>query len=116
MRFLHTFALLGMLSLTLLGPAPQPATAQEPAAVVVGIYDNYFDPPTIFVAPGTTVWWVNYGAQAHSSSSTVGLWESGDLSPGDAYNQTFDRAGNYRYYDRTHMRNRMLGRVVVIGP
>jgi plastocyanin len=44
--------------------AQQEETPQE--VVAVSIRDNYFDPADIVVALGTTVEWVNEGANPHS--------------------------------------------------
>ena len=50
--------------------------------VAVSIWDNYFDPAGIVVAPGTTVEWVNEGANPHSVVTDNGLFDSGLLYPG----------------------------------
>jgi plastocyanin len=68
----------------------------------VDMHDNYFAPKTLTIRPGTTVRWVNYGTRHHTTTSTDGLWDSGDLGPGDAYTATFHRQGTYAYYCRFH--------------
>jgi plastocyanin len=95
------------------GP-PMPAYPPRPGATVtVGAYDNYFQPQTITVAPGTTVVWVNKGMHSHTVTSNAGLFDSGDLKPGASYTATFTRPGIFYYYCRYHTKERMVGTVVV---
>jgi plastocyanin len=94
------------------GP-PTPAYPRPGATATVGAYDNYFQPTTINVPPGTTVRWMNYGMHSHTVTSTTGLFDSGDLKPGASYTATFPRPGVYPYYCRYHTKERMVGTVVV---
>jgi plastocyanin len=88
----------------------------RPTAVTsVGAYDDYFEPRTINVVPGTTVRWVNYGKHIHTITSNDGLFDSGDLPPGASYAVTFTRPGAVYYYCRHHTRERMQG-TVMVGP
>ena len=79
----------------------------------IGAYDNYFEPKTLKVQPGTTVRWVNYGRHAHTVTSSDGQWDSGDIPPGAAYSATFQYPGTYYYYCRHHTQDKMQGTIVV---
>jgi plastocyanin len=72
--------------------------------VEIGVYDNYFGPDTVTVNAGTVVRWVNYGSHHHTSTSTAGLWDSGEFGHGESYARTFSRPGVYSYDCRVHPR------------
>src|SRR5688500_4602362 len=59
------------------GGTSAPSVASQ--SVTIGLYDNYFQPATITIAPGTTVRWVNYGRHAHTVTSNDRSWDSGDV-------------------------------------
>ena len=61
--------------------------------VVVDIWDFFFEPARLSVAPGTTVVWVNRGAHPHTVTAFDGSFDSGVLMPGDAFAVTFGRIG-----------------------
>jgi len=97
-------------------PSYAPGYAARPTtAVTVGAYDNYFEPKTINVQPGTTVRWMNYGKHPHTVTSNDGRWDSGDIPPGAAYSATFQHPGTYYYYCRHHTKGNMRGTIVVGG-
>ena len=50
----------------------------------MSIWDDYFDLAGIVVVPGTTVEWVNEGANPHSIVADNGLFDSELLYPGDS--------------------------------
>src|SRR5687768_7807035 len=81
--------------------------------VSVGAYDNYFEPKTIHVQPGTTVRWMNKGHHGHTVTANDESWDSGDLAPGTAYSATFRHPGTYHYYCRHHAADKMQGAIVV---
>jgi plastocyanin len=72
--------------------------------VEIGIYDNYFGPDTVTVGAGTVVRWINYGHHRHTSSSTAGQWDSGELGHGESFVLTFTSPGLASYYCRVHPR------------
>ena len=85
----------------------------------VTMVDTTFDPPTLSVAPGTTVAWVNeddYGhdvtaAQFHDSAAD---WDmSAAVAAGGTTSHTFDAAGVYEYVCTIHGESSMCGAVVV---
>jgi plastocyanin len=84
--------------------AQQPGESAQGDAVVVSIQDNYFQPPDITVAVGTTVWWVNEGQNQHSVTADNGLFDSGPLKPGESYWVTFEGQGKVTYHCSPDMR------------
>lgn len=86
-----------------LAPTTSPTAPGTPAeTVTVGVFDNYFEPKTITVAPGTAVRWTNRGRGRHTITSNDRIFDSGELSPGADYRYTFTRPGVYSYYCRLH--------------
>ena len=75
----------------------------------MSIWDNYFDLAGIVVVPGTTVEWVNEGANPHSIVADNWLFDSKLLYPGDSYSVTFDGKGTVTY----HCSPEMTGSVTV---
>jgi plastocyanin len=94
---------------------PGYAPSQPTTTVRVAAFDNYFEPRTLTVLPGTTVRWANYGMHDHTVTSHAGLFDSGDLSPGSSYAATFTQPGTYSFYCRHHTQDRMEG-TIVVGP
>ena len=98
------------------GDSGQPQTTapstQAPATVQVGMYDDYFELPTVTVAAGTVVLWVNHGWHGHTVTSNDGVWDSGKIEPGAVYGHVFARPGTYPYHCTSHPQ-KMQGVVVV---
>jgi len=90
------------------GEAAAPAAA-NPAAVRI---DNFnFTPPTLVVAPGTTVTWTNADDSPHTVREKDGKFKSAALDTDDTFSQTFTAPGEYEYFCSIHPR--MVGKVVV---
>jgi plastocyanin len=90
------------------GEAAAPAAA-NPAAVRI---DNFnFTPPTLVVAPGTTVTWTNADDSPHTVREKDGRFKSAALDTDDTFSQTFTAPGEYEYFCSIHPR--MVGKVVV---
>jgi plastocyanin len=88
--------------------------SSKPTTVTTVVaYDNYFEPKSINVRPGTTVRWVNKGKHPHTATSDDDRWDSGDIAPGATYTATFQRPGRYSYYCRHHTADKMQGVVIV---
>ena len=83
-------------------------------SLTVSIYDNYFEPASINVAPGTTVTWINYGAHDHTITGAQGTWDSGEIGPDGTYSARFKQPGTYQYVCDLH--EGMSGTIVVGGP
>jgi plastocyanin len=79
------------------GPTLSPGINQ------VWIENMAFNPGDLTVTPGTKVMWVNHDNVVHTVTSGIpgspdGLFDSGDLNPGDQYQHTFTTAGTFHYY------------------
>jgi plastocyanin len=68
----------------------------------IAIRDNYFDPTTISIAPGTTVTWINNGTHEHTVTAVDGTWDSGPIAPDATYSARFKRPGVYSYVCDLH--------------
>ena len=88
-----------------------PMVVGPTTTIRIGATDDYFQPGQINVQPGTTVRWVNDGKHKHTITSDTGLFDSGDLPPGESYSATFITPGTYQYYCRHH--KGMQGTIVV---
>jgi len=90
-------------------PAGELAAAANSAAVRI---DNFnFTPPTLVVAPGTTVTWTNADDSPHTVREKDGKFKSAALDTDDTFSQTFTAPGEYEYFCSIHPR--MVGKVVV---
>src|SRR4030042_3497049 len=96
-----------------------PTTIPTQNASTVTIKDNYFLPGNLTVQVGTTVNWINNGADIHTTTSFDSgpggnefLWNSGILQPGQTYSFTFNIIGKFDYYCGVHATS-MFGQVVV---
>jgi plastocyanin len=93
---------------------PEPGIDVGGATVVgadVAILDNAFRAPTIEVAAGTTVSWVNEGDLPHTVTAEDGGFDSGILMPGEGFSQEFTAPGVVDYLCILHPE--MRGRIVV---
>jgi plastocyanin len=110
-----TVLLLGTLGATALLFAAAPwaplagAGAQTSAAVQI---DNFhYMPPTLVVAPGTTVTWTNADDSPHSVREKDGKFKSAALDTDDTFSQTFTAPGEFEYFCSIHPY--MTGKIVV---
>jgi plastocyanin len=93
----------------LLYAAMAQAPAANPAAIKI---DNFnFTPPTLVVAPGTTVTWTNDDDSPHSVREKDGKFKSAALDTDETFSQIFTAPGEYDYFCSIHPR--MTGRIVV---
>ncbi len=71
-----------------------------------------FTPQVFQIAVGDTVAWINKDTTSHTVTSNVsGQFDSGLLSTGASFNQTFTTAGSYYYHCTPHPQ--MWGEIVV---
>jgi plastocyanin len=99
-------------------PAGDAPAVDGPVVTVLSI-DNTFEPQNVEVAPGTTVEWINGGANEHDILPAEGnpLTDFGvekeDFPPRrvGVYRYTFTEPGTYDYYCSLHGNMRMLGMV-----
>lgn len=92
---------------------PDAGSATTPDGPVIELLDDRFSPPTLTVKAGTTVTFVNKGANFHTVTAKDGSFGSGLMAPGDTYTVTFDTLGSFRYICRQHARHGMIGTVEV---
>jgi plastocyanin len=97
------------------GPYGKPPPPQPTSQAEVVIYDNYFEPATVYVTPGGTVRWTNQGQRVHTVTGYTRGFDSGNINPGDTYSYRLPRALNHFYYCRHH-RLEMNGVIVVRAP
>lgn len=100
------------------GPSPTPSApggevAGSPSATrVVRTEATTFSAPTVRVAAGTSVEWLNdSGTKHHLVRQVGGTTLAQDLEPGQAEVVTFDDPGAYAYWCSIH--DGMTGRVLV---
>jgi plastocyanin len=75
--------------------------------------DFQFMPTAITITQGSTVHWMNEGPSVHTSTGDTGIWDSGNLSPGNSYQFTFNTPGRYPYHCALHPA--MTGTVTVLS-
>jgi plastocyanin len=90
-------ALLAVLPLA--APADSPAA---PATPTVHIKNFMFVPPTLTVAPGTTVTFVNDDEEPHTVTSNDKSFDSEGLDTNQKFTHTFAKAGTYMYFCEVH--------------
>lgn len=95
------------------GSALVAAGAVPGSASKVVAFDNRFQPGQLVVPMGTTVAWVNTGANVHTVSAFDGSFESGAIAPGQAFLYTFQQRGTFSFLCRQHFLNGMSGQVTV---
>ncbi len=103
------------------GPTVSLADCRVPVTVIdslhylVAIRDFAFHPDSLAVPAGATVTWLNcedVGQEPHTTTSdTVGVWDSPELSPGARFSRRFVSTGAFPYHCTPHPF--MLGKVVV---
>jgi plastocyanin len=85
-----------------------------PSDTTVNIIDFAFDPQVIHIQPSKRIRWINQGAMDHTATADGGLWDSGNLTPGENWAFTFANEGVYDYHCTAHPS--MVGTVVVGRP
>ena len=83
------------------------------AEVEIALLDDRFDPPELTVTAGTTLRFVNRGANWHSVAAFDGSFDSGRIDPGGSFSVRLDVPGEYRIICKHHGLRGMVGRVVV---
>ena len=97
----HVLALACVIAL-LITAFPPTAIAQGGPRAEVTVGEVFYEPASLTVAPGTTVAWTNLGAEFHTVTSFDGVFDSGVLLPGDAFELTFAEPGDYWYFCQIH--------------
>ncbi len=91
-------------------PTKEQSTQNEVSGTTVDIKGFVFDPSTITVPSGTTVTWTNRDSAPHTI--TGDNFDSGSISQGSTFSQTFKDVGTFDYVCTLHPS--MKGKVVVI--
>ena len=81
------------------------------AIVGVDIDDHAFDPAQRNIAPGTRVMFINNDTEPHTATADNGLFDTGELEPGDSSWVSFEGAGTVTYHCDLHPD--MKGSIVV---
>lgn len=68
----------------------------------VSISNFSFSPATLNVTAGTKVTWTNNDSVTHTVTSDTGSFDSGNLSSGSSFSQTFSAAGTFPYHCGIH--------------
>jgi len=89
----------------------EPEPPATPPQIEVAIDGFAFIPAILNVPVGTTVVWYNNDSVTHTVTARDNLFESGNLSPGDAFRYTFEQSGALEYYCRIHPS--MVGKIII---
>mgnify|MGYP001601752663 FL=1 len=106
-------ALLICAGLAAASPAPGAGAASPAAQTVVHIANFTFQQPSLSLASGTTVTWINDDDVPHTVVARDGSFHSHALDTGDRFSFTFVKLGQFDYYCSLHPH--MTGRVTVRG-
>ena len=91
------------------------AQEQEEAFIVPGAADpnndQPFFPPEISISEENLVSWTNDDSIEHTVTADDGSFDSGPISPGDTFDNTFDSSGDFGYHCSIHPT--MTGVVIV---
>jgi plastocyanin len=99
--------------------APEPAQQTDSSdtadaqAQDVQMLDFEFAPPTITIATGGEVTWVNEGQAPHDATADDDSFATELLDPGESESVTFDKPGSYSYICSIHPQ--MTGTIEVVG-
>jgi plastocyanin len=92
--------------------ATQGAEALAAAEVPVDIRDFAYSPNPIEIAAGDTVTWTNQDEVPHTATGEDrNVLQSGTISPGASFSQSFPEAGEFGYFCEFHPN--MSGTIVV---
>lgn len=101
----------GMMGSGMMGTMSPAPTA--PPGISVTMAAARFAPADLSVHVGATVRWFNDDVMPHTVTAADRSWDSGNLSPGSAFERRFDTAGTYHYVCVYH--SWMTGTVTVAG-
>ena len=106
----------GLLMLALIGfaafPARRAQAADQPSSNAEVTIDNFtFKAPSITIAAGTQVTWINRDDMPHAIASDDKLFKSKALDTNEKFSFTFATPGTYHYFCSIHPK--MTGEVIV---
>src|SRR5687768_14744708 len=100
-KLIVSSAVAGALLLNVGGVALAQSWEDDPT--LVPMYQNTFLRPELYVAPGTTVTWVNWDGEAHDVvERNALLFISPIMNTGEVWQLTFDTPGLYQYVCDLH--------------
>jgi plastocyanin len=79
--------------------APQTSTASQN---IVSMKNIAFNPSSLTIRRGANVTWTNDDSVTHTVTSNTGIWDSGNLSPGQTYTRQFNDTGTFPYHCKIH--------------
>ena len=87
-----------------------PAAAAVPAVATVHIKNFAFVPPTLTVAAGTSVTFVNDDEEPHTATAVDKSFDSEALDTNESWKHTFAKPGAYAYFCQMHpmMRGKLI--------
>lgn len=71
-----------------------------------------FSPSSLRVPRGNTVTWVNNDYVTHTSTSNIGVWNTGNIAPGGSSTTRFDSLGTFSFRCAIHP-SQMNGTITV---
>jgi plastocyanin len=89
------------------------------SSVEVAMPGRFYSPATLDVLVGTTVTWRNGDRSTHTVTEDDDAFDSGHVRPGQAFSETFEKTGTFRYHCTIHrfMRGTLrVFAVVLHGP
>jgi FtsP/CotA-like multicopper oxidase with cupredoxin domain len=96
------------------GPADGAGTSETAGAEVeIAMVDDRFDPPELTVVAGTTLRFINRGANWHSVAAFDGSFDSGRVDPESSFAVRLDVPGVYDIICKHHGLRGMVGRITV---
>jgi plastocyanin len=79
-----------------------PTGPSTPSTNTISMAGNAFSPSSLTVAVHTTITWNNNSSTAHTSTSDIGKWDTGNIPAGSSKQTTFDSTGTYHYHCTYH--------------
>jgi plastocyanin len=105
-------AAVAVLGAVLAGFAGSAAAGEKPVAPQITVDNFSFAPPTLTVAAGTEVTWVNHDDIPHTVvSEDKTTFKSRALDTDEKFSFTFSKPGTYTYFCSIHPK--MTGKVIV---
>lgn len=85
------------------------STCFQPVAVNVANFS--FTPASVTIAAGCSVRWTQTSVTKHTTTSTTGVWDSGQMNQGQTFTYQFVSAGTFPY--RCTFHGSMTGTITV---
>ncbi len=86
-------------------------TDYNPGSNEVWMQNTLFTPAELTISVNTKVTWVNKDSFDHTVTSDEGLFDSGNINPGETYSYKFTQSGIFAYHCKIH--SGMKGKITV---